>query len=145
MKLEDIQSQWDVDCDIDTANIDVESRNIGKLHSKYYKIFIHEVMRLKQLESDAKVLRLEKYEFLTMGHTDYTKEKGWQLPPQGKILKTEVQNYLDADKDIIALNMKIVLQKQKADFVENIIKILHSRNFILKTALDSQRFKNGGL
>jgi hypothetical protein len=104
---------------------------------------MNEVMQYRKLEQDLKVLRLEKYEFLTLGATEETRAKGWVLPPQGKILKNEVQMFIDADKEIIDLTLRISLQKEKVDFVESIIRMIQNRNFSLKTALDFEKFKNG--
>lgn len=143
MKLEEIQNEWSVDAQIDINDLDNESLKTPKLHSKYYKMFSHENMVLKKVEADLKVLKLEKYEFYTMGATEETVQKGWKLPPKGMILRTDVPMYMDADKDIIALNLKVALQREKVDFLESIIKSFASRSFDVRNSIEFMKWRNG--
>ncbi len=144
MKLEDIQTLWDEDTQIDRINLSNEVLKIASLHAKYYRIYVQESLQLKKLESDYKILKLEKYEFYTQGPSEETHKKGWKLPPCGKILKTEVQNYIEADKDLIALLLKISIQKEKADFVKAILSSLSERGYALNSAIKFEIFKAGG-
>ena len=144
MKIEDIFEHWNLDTNIDKTELGEEARKIPKLHNKYYKMLVNERMILKQYEADFKQLRLEKYEFFTQGPSEETKKKGWKLPARGVILKTDVPTYIDADSDIIKMNLKISLQQEKVGLLEDIIKTINSRNFILRLELDWQKFINGG-
>jgi hypothetical protein len=65
------------------------------------------------------------------------------LPPQGKILKSEVNNYIEADKDMVNLSLKLGIQHEKIDLLESIIKSLTARGFNIKAAIDFERFKVG--
>ena len=94
-------------------------------------------------ETELKILKLEKHEFLTLGPTEETHERGWRLPPQGKILKSEVNNYIEADKEIVNLSLKIGIQHEKIDLLESIIKSLTARGFNIKAAIEWERFKVG--
>lgn len=143
MNFESIFNEWDVDTKIDRTCLDSESLKIPKLHNKYYKIYIAEKARLRKLESEMKKLRLEKYEFYTQGPNEETRAKGWILPPCGKIIKSEIAAYLDADKDIIDLSLTIGIYQEKINFLESIIKSLRDRGFLIKTALDFVKFTNG--
>lgn len=143
MKLEDIQELWQKDSEIDITRLTEESLNISKLHSKYYKLYINEVLQYKKLEAEHKSLRLEKYEFYVFGITDESTSRGWRLPPQGKILKAEVQQYLDADKDIIKSNLRLALQKEKVDFIQSIVESLKGRSFNIRNAIEFEKFRNG--
>lgn len=143
MTFEELMESWSKDCEVDFTNIGTAALDIAKLHSKYYKIYIGEKSKyLRQVEQHKK-LRLDKYEFLTMGPTEETKNLGWRLPPQGRILKAEVQQYLDADPDIQASNLKMALMKEKVDFLDSIIKSLPQRGWNLKVALEHLKFVNG--
>jgi len=144
MKFEDIFTMWEQDSNIDKTEIAEESIKIPKLHFKYYRIFCAEKMQLKQLEADLKKLRLEKYEFYTQGHTKETKDRGWELPAKGLILKGDIPMYIDSDKDMIELSLKIGVQQEKADLLENIIKSINNRGYLLKNVLDWSKFVNGG-
>ena len=78
-----------------------------------------------------------------MGPTEETQAKGWVLPARGAILKAEVNNYIDADPDIVKASLKLGLLQEKIQFLEDIIKSLVNRGFQIKSAIDWERFKVG--
>lgn len=143
MKLEDIFTEWETDSNIDITELGEESLKISKLHHKYFRILSNERMQYKKLEAELKMLKLEKHEFYTQGPTKETMEKGWQLPAVGKILRSDVNNYIDSDKDIVNLSLKIGMQLEKIDLLESIIKVIINRGYNLKVALDWEKFKMG--
>jgi len=59
------------------------------------------------------------------------------------ILKGDIPTYMDADKDIINLSLKIGMQQEKVYFLEDIIKTIINRGYLLKTVLEWQRFTMG--
>ena len=91
-----------------------------------------------------KRLKLDKYEFFTQGPSEETRDKGWRLPPKGMILKGDIPMYMDADQDIIDLNLKIGTQQEKVEFLESVIKTIINRNFVIKNAIEWNRFTMGG-
>ncbi len=143
MKIDDIYNEWEKDSQLNRSELGEEALKIPKLHHKYFKIFTHERLQLRKLETELKQLKLEKHEFFTMGPTEDTHAKGWQLPPQGKILRSDVNNYIEADKDIVNLSLKIGIQHEKIDLLESIIKSLTARGFNIKAAIEWERFKVG--
>lgn len=144
MKLEAIYDEWSVDCVIDPTELGFESLKITELHNKYFRFLSNERLTLRNLEVQYKQLRLEKFEFYTQGPTKETQEKGWTLPPVGRILKSEVNTYIEADRDIVNLTLKIAVQQEKIDLLESIIKNLQNRNFNIKSAIEWEKFKMGG-
>lgn len=143
MRLEEIFTEWEKDSNIDITELGEESLKISKLHHKYFRILSYERMQYKKLDAELKMLRLEKHEFYTQGPTKETLEKGWKLPAVGKILRSDVNNYIDSDRDIIALTLKIATQLEKMDLLESIIKVIINRGYNLKVALDWEKFKMG--
>lgn len=143
MKLDHIFELWERDSAINRDNLDQESLNASKLHQKYHKIYTQERLTLRKYEADLKQLRLEKYEFYTQGPTKETVEKGWQLPPCGKILKVDANTYVDADRDIVELSLKIGIQHEKIELLESIIKSIMNRGFQIKNAIEWIKFQNG--
>ena len=134
MKIEDIVEMWAADTKIDSTELASESLKIPGLHNKYYRMFIEERLRLKKMEAEMKSLKLDKYEFYTLGPTKESQEKGWQLPAKGIILK----------QDIPETNLKVAFQNEKVELLETIIKSISNRNFIIKNAIDWNRFVMGG-
>lgn len=142
MKIEEILELWKEDSNIDRTELGDEALKIPKLHQKYYQIYIHERLNLRNLEASMKQLRLEKYEFYTQGPNEYT-PKEWKLPPKGLILKADIPMYMEADYEIIKLSLKIGLQQEKLEFLESIIKSLSNRGYNIKAAIDWQKFTMG--
>ena len=143
MKFEDIFEEWKIDSTIDQTDLGNESLKIPKLHHKYYMMMVSEKSVLKKLDAQMKQLRLAKYEFYSQGHTEESRKLGWELPPRGIILKADIPMYIDADKDIVELSLKIGIQAEKVEFLESIIKGLQTRNFIIKNSIDFMKFTMG--
>lgn len=143
MKIEEIFTQWEKDSKIDKTELGDEALSIPKLHHKYFQILVSEKLLLRAHESEMKKLKLDKYEFLTQGPNEETKNKGWKLPPKGMILKAELPMYIDADPDIIKQSLKIGLQQEKIELLESIIKTIINRGFLIKSAIDWQKFTMG--
>lgn len=143
MKLDAIFELWEEDSKIDRTELGEESLKIAQLHHKYFKIFSNERLTLKKLTVDYKWLKLQKYEFYTMGPTEESQSLNWVLPPQGKILRADAMLYVESDKDIIDLSLKIGIQEEKLELLESIIKGLNSRGYNIKTALDYLKFTSG--
>ncbi len=144
MNIQDLIEMWSEDSHIDPFNLGNESIAIPNIHNKYYKVFLTEKSQLFKLEKEYKQLRLSKYEFYTQGPSR-EQHKDWDLPPIGKILKSDVNTYLDADPEISALDIKLKIQNEKVAFVESIIKSLKDRGFQIKSAIDYERFKTGSI
>jgi hypothetical protein len=143
MKLDEIYEHWQVDSEIDMTELAAEAIKIPKLHHKYFQIYSTEKLLLRKYEAEMKSLKLAKYEFYTQGPSKETNERGWELPARGMILKQEMPMYLEGDKDLIDLSLKIGLQQEKVDLLESIIKSLTNRGFQIKSAIDWNKFTMG--
>lgn len=143
MTVDEILELWHEDSAIDKTELGEEALKIPKLHHKYYQIFVKEKMLLRKLEAAMKQLKLDKYEFLTQGPNEETKDKGWKLPPKGMILKGDIPMYLEGDQDIINQSLKIGYQQEKIELLESIIKSIMNRSFIIRDAIDWQKFTMG--
>lgn len=142
MKLDEIQELWTEDCNWKDDLLDEELLKIPQLHTKYYKIFSQERLLLKKLEADKARLTGEKWDYYLgeMAQEDL-EEKGWE-PFLKKVLKADVSRYLEADNDLINLNIKLAYQKEKVDFLDSIIKSLSARGFNIKGAIEWRKFTN---
>jgi hypothetical protein len=105
----------------------------------YYK----EALTVKKNLAVLAELKRDKLEYYT-GHLDEQtmKEKGWK-PFQLKVLRNDVDKYIQSDKDIIRLSLKIDYHKERAGYLEDIIKTIHSRNFVIKSMIDVMKFQAG--
>lgn len=143
MSTEDISELWAKDSKIDETNLIQESRKIPELHNKYYTLYYREVLRIKKLKADYKELELAKREWLdgSMAEEDL-RDRGWK-PFQKKVLRNDIDNYIQADKDIINLSLKIDYHMTNAKYLEDIVKTIHSRNFVIKNMIDLMKFQAG--
>jgi len=144
MNIEKIFEEWKEDSNIDRTELGNEALLIPKLHHKYFNIYSSERLLLRKLETDLKKLKLEKHEFYTQGHTKETQEKGWSLPAKGLILKPDIPMYMEADREIIEMNLRIGYQLEKIELLDSIIKSIMNRNFIIKNAIEWTKFTQGG-
>ena len=143
MKLEDIQLLWEKDCQIDRTELGEESLKISQLHSKYFKLFSSERLTYKKMEKEYKELARIKFEYYNgVLSQEELRSHGWD-PFSLKVLKSDLHIYLDSDKDVADAKLKMDLQKEKIDLVENIIKSLNTRGYQMKSAIDWEKFKVG--
>jgi len=143
MKIEDIVSEWDKDCKMDETELGEESTKIPVIHNKYLKIFMGENAQLKRMFAHRSKLKrklteyylgeLDKDELEELGRDQFYK----------KILKNEVEMYIESDDDFINLNLKLALQQEKVNYIEAVIRSINNRGFQIKNALDWLRFTNG--
>jgi hypothetical protein len=143
MKLDKIVEMWGEDNTFDGTNLTEESVKSLTLHSKYYEILVHEKLRLSKLECDIKVLSQLKIDYyngeLAM---DVLKDYGWS-PCTKRILKSDIDRYVQADPDIIKMKLDISLQKEKVTMLQEVINTLNRRSFTIKNIIDWEKFKAG--
>ena len=143
MSTDDINELWAVDCRIDEANLAGESKRIPELHNKYYSLYYKEALKVKKLRYDYKELELAKREWFdgSMAEEDL-RERGWKPQPK-KIIRQDIDKYIQADRDIINLSLKIDYHSTRANYLEDIIKTIHGRNFVIKNMIDIMKFQHG--
>lgn len=143
MKLDDIHEMWSEDCNIDRLELGEESLKIPKIHSKYLRIYSEERMLLKRLEEERKEFIKLKYDYYRgILPEEDLKSNGW-LPFQLNVLKSDVPMYLDADQEVIKSNLRIAVQQEKVDTLEAIIKSISNRSFLIRNAIEYEKFKVG--
>lgn len=143
MTLDQMMEEWRLDATVDSTELGIASLKIPELHSKYLKIYFDERRKLKALEFQSKDLSLKKYEYyngkLSQEELD---ELNWE-PFVKRLMKNEVDMYLDSDKDIIQNNVRIINQKEKLVFLEEVLKNVNQRNFQIKNAIEWKKFTQG--
>ena len=66
----------------------------------------------------------------------------WE-PFQFKLLKADVQEYIDADDNVIESKKILALHEEKVNYLESIVKSLTTRGYLIKNAIDWKRFTEG--
>jgi len=143
MELDEIHLEWQKDADINISQLSQEARNVPLLHAKYYRHYTEEHKKLRKLRSEHSKLLVLKTEYY-QGHMakEDLQELGWDPYPK-KIIKQDMNNYINADPHVIKLNLMIGDQAEKVELIEAIIKSINNRGYLLKTALDFERFQKG--
>ena len=143
MDTNDISTIWAGDSPIDETNLVGESKRIPLLHSKYYNMYYKEALKVKKLRYDYKVLEMNKREWIdgSMAEEDL-REFGWK-PFQKKVIRQDMDKYIQADSDIIRMSLKIDYHSCRANFLEDIVKTIHSRNFIINNIISVMKFQAG--
>ena len=143
MTFEELQAQIEKDLSFDETQLDTESLRIPQLHNKYLKHLYSEKLTMKKLRNDMGELSRLKHEYYT-GKMDETtlKERGWE-PFQLRVLRNDIDTYLDSDKDIIKLRGRIQLQEERVDYIEAIVKGIANRGWVIRNAIDWKKFLGG--
>jgi hypothetical protein len=143
MDIIKIREMANDDLPIDSEKLDIESLNIPQLHGKYLNIYQDEKIHLYAIKLDHKKLKKLKWEYYTGKLDQETLQKlGWEQFDL-KILRQDVDLYLEADEDLIALEKKLIIQEEKVDYLESILKGLNNRQFHIRDAISWRKFING--
>ena len=143
MKFEEIQKLWTSDCPIDETELAQESVKIPQLHNKYLIFYSNEKLRLKTQRFDhSKLVKLKKEYYGGKMSQEELEAIDWE-PFQHKLLKADVEQYVDADDNVIESKKILALQEEKVDYLEAIVKGLSTRGYLIKNAIDWKRFTEG--
>jgi hypothetical protein len=143
MDIETIKKMVDQDMKIDDLNLDLESLRSPQLHGKYLNLLHDESLSLHKANIEQKELRRLKWEYY-LGKIDQETldEKGWQ--PFGlKILRTDIDVYLDSDKDLLRMEARIHYLKEKVKYLESVLQSIGRRGWDIKSAIEWKKFMSG--
>lgn len=143
MDISEIRKLVAEDMPIDDTELDIESMTIPQLHSKYLNFYLDEKLVLQKLNSDYYRLKKTKWEYYT-GKLDeeQLQEYGWE-PFQFKILKQDIDLYMDSDEDLQKLSNKVAYQKEKINYLDSILKSINNRQWNIRNAIEWRKFING--
>lgn len=142
-EIDEITKNWSVDSVIDEVNLSGASAKIPVLHNKYYQMYVRETLRLKTLRAELMTLQRNKQEYF--GGTmpiEKLKELNWK-PYQLKHLKSDLPRLVEQDQDVIQMTLKIGYFETVVKYLEDIIKQINNRNFIVKNMIDWAKFTSG--
>ena len=143
MNIENLKELITKDSQIDSTELGIESLKIPQLHSKYLTILADVKLLLTKHQNDLAVLRLRKWKIYT-GKASKEELDEWKEEPSDlTILKSDVEQFVEADPKVIELKSKVAVNEVKLRIVEEFIKSLNNRNFMIKSAIDWQKMMNG--
>jgi len=142
MDLEQIQELAEKDLKINDTELDLESLKTPQLHNKYMKHLTKFKLLLTRAEDDLRTIRLFKWEYYT-GKSDpqIYQEKPFNL----KILKQDVDKYIEADEEVQKAAQKVRYLETVVDFLDRTIRQISNRTFTIKNAIDWRKFTSGAI
>ena len=142
MTLEELQQLVDKDLKLDDTELDSESARIPLLHYKYLQHFNKFSLLLKKAQQDYNGLTREKWEYYT-GKADESvyREKPFDL----KVLKSDVHIYIDSDEDIQKADQKVAYLNTVVKYLEQILRGLNNRTFLIKNMIEWKKFTSGAI
>ena len=142
MTLEELQELADKDLKINDTELDLESIKTPQLHNKYLKFLTKYKLMLSRSETEYNIMKRKKWEYYT-GKADPSVYA--QRPFQFKLLKTDVDKYLDSDMELQKLKQKVDYIQTTIDFLDRTIRQISNRGFVIKNAVDWKRFTSGAI
>jgi len=142
MTLEELQIESDKDSKINDIQLDIESLKTPQLHNKYLKFLNNYKVLLKKSETDLDKMIKDKWEYYTgKSDPDVYKLKPFNL----KILRQDVDKYVNADEDVIKLKHKKEYLTTTVNYLEQIIRQINNRTFTIKNAIEWKKFTSGAI
>jgi len=142
MDIEKLQEEADKDLKINDTELDIESLKTPQLHNKYLKHFNKFKLMLTKAETDLSVLKRDKWEYYTgKSSPEVYKEKPFDL----KIMRTDLDKYLDSDEELQKAIQKVKYLETVIDFLERTLRQISNRTFTIKNAIDWRKFTSGAI
>ena len=142
MTLEELQQQVGKDFKLDDTELDSESVSIPLLHNKYLIHFNKFSLLLKKAEYEHKTMIKDKWEYYT-GKADPSvyKEKPFDI----KVLKSDVHIYIDSDPELQRADQKVAYLNQIVKYLEQVLRGVNNRTFLIKNAIEWKKFTSGAI
>jgi hypothetical protein len=143
MNLEDLKNHITKDSQVDDTELGKEATKTPQLHGKYLNILADIKLMLGKQQNDLAIMKLRMWKIYT-GKASQEELEAWgEEASDYTLLKTDVEKFIEADPKIIELKSKILLNETKLKMVEEFIKALNNRNFIIKSAIDWFKMSQG--
>ena len=142
MTLEELQEAIDKDLKINDTELDLESLKTPQLHNKYLKHLNNYKLLLSRAETEYSTMKREKWEY----YTGKAPAEVYALKPFDlKILKTDIDKYLESDIDLQKLKQKVSYLQTTVDYLDRTIRLISNRGFTIKNAIDWRKFTSGAI
>jgi hypothetical protein len=144
MNIEEIQNMWETDCHIDDNHLGEQATQTPKLHSKYIKELINYKLKLTKLKSDYNTLRKSKFRYFRGEMSrDELKDLGWDQWQLAKPLKSEMEEILNGDADICAIQTRIEYLESGIYLLESILNQIKARDYQISNGIKWKQFLSG--
>ena len=144
MKLEELQSEWERDSEINPLDLDTESLKTSKIHSKYIKHLIQAKLKLSALRLEYRELRQKRFRYYRGEmHREELKELNWDQFQGVKPIKNVMDELIEGDELLNRINIKVEYMETMVYFLESIMSGIKSRGWDIRNAVDYRKFIAG--
>ena len=142
MTLEELQEQVDKDLKINDTELDLESLKTPQLHNKYLTHYNNFKLLLTRAESDYKILKRVKWEYYTGKASPQVYQ---QKPFNLKIMKSDIDKYLESDEELIKAKQKIDYLETVVNYLDRTLKIIGGRDWQIRNSIEWRKFTSGAI
>lgn len=137
-----VEAEWAEDSQIDHTDLEMTTIKTAKMISKYLQYLNAAKKYAREKDAELKKLVMLRAEWY-MGNLELPrlKELGWQ-PNQKRVLKTEVMNYVKTDDLVIDMTTLKAEADDLVVYLDNIVKTIGNRGFLIKNIIETRKFLN---
>ena len=144
MNIEEIQQEWERDCQIDDNHLGEASTHAPNLPSKYVKLIINVKLKLTKIRGDYNILRKNKFRYYRGEMSrDELVSLGWEPWQYNKPLKNEMDEFLQGDKDLSDLNLRLEYLETMGYLLDSILNQIKARDWQIKNGIAWKSFLAG--
>jgi hypothetical protein len=143
MNINELKRMVESDLDIDSTELGAEALKSPQLHNKYLCFLLDEKHVLSLMESAMKIVERDKWLYYTGKISDEDlKRNNWE-PFELALVKQDVDRFIESDKQYADMLIKLNQQKEKINYLENVVKIMSNRAWNIKSAIEWNKFTQG--
>lgn len=143
ISLEEIEKEWENDRKMFRDKLSQHNLELPNLHGKYMTMYNTERIIRKNLHLKKKRLYLTLRQYF-MGNLDKNtmEQRGW-LPFGIKVLKADLDFYIEGHDDWTKLEVQLEMSEIKLNFLEQILRMIMNRGFQIKNEIELVKWESG--
>ena len=142
MNLNDLKLMCEKDVKIDSTDLDGYSISIPELANKYHQLAFDERKVLRYLQGEYNVLLQQRWLYYSGKASDDVYE---EEPFDLKVLKNDMDMFLNADKQIIDMKDRVGEQVDKINLIDETAKKIIAASFNISNTIKWKKFLSGDL
>lgn len=144
VNIEALMEEWIKDSAYDETEPQRAMANIPKLHAKYLRIMTHHNLVVKKIQAEYNTRRKIKFDYYNGDLNNQEDLEKYGLEPMvKKVLRADLQHWLDSDAELNTILLKKVVHEEIVDFCKSVLKELNNRTFQIKAYMEWERFVGG--
>ena len=106
-------------------------------------ILSDEKLILAKYESDLNILKRDKWLYYSGKISqERLNELQWE-PFELAIIRQDLDRFIESDSDIIQLDLKVTMQKEKVNYLESVVKLISNKIWSIRASIEWIKFTQG--